>query len=724
MIGSIETKVRPLRLAYLIDPGSSAQLREAIRLSSSLWGGIYFPIIPLYGRMPANWVEKPFKAPPARSVIRGYLEAFDPDILIQLSKRVPDFVAASGLKIVAGGEIWEILSDRSRSPRFGIGIFELLDEIFKQHFQYKAKYPVKVILPRLPRQLTLFWASVLGEIPANLLPILNEDYREPLEIEDVDVDAEHPAGLMSEANLFPSRIVRYGLRRSHRGGSFREARAFFLDASDTEDIVDFWNLRALAPSVLPIPKQLKAHPQMKQMVETFLTAHRRPWPHDPKVFDFASIVRSRNSTVEEMQLFAQTLAFDVSGSPAGQFFSLQHWYPRIWDEWARDKDGAVPDDVYSETEASVDIDDTKELRVHLEPLMLGFAQKYAHHDAPRCANDVSFRLYGSTEYLAEVFPKSSGEHVARAIGGLTSRPGDWRVGRNGLVRLVKNDFGEWRNMPIAEDVMFAWLSDLGWKAKLSPAGLLAKQIYRQLEGHLFLLHDEKLLGVLEHMNGGKVQRDSSPVEENTITPELERDITVSEAKSRLSASTHDHCLSKGVFRLGSRIKCPHCMRNSWFPLQDIREEFACPKCLRVFPAIGNLTSSAWSYKTAGPFSVPGYAEGAYAVLLGLEFFNERKMSTLRTTPLLSFTAEAPHKSQVEADFALLWQESIYGEQKDGVILGECKTYSQFTEKDFERMRYLAELFPGAVLVFASLRKSLTVFEVGRITRIAPPCQHG
>jgi hypothetical protein len=721
MIGNIDTKVRPLRLGYLVDPGSEAQIHEAIRLSSSLWGGIYFPIIPLYGRMPANWVEKPFKAPSATSVIRGYLDAFDPDVLIQLSTEVPDLVASGGLTIVQGRDIWEVLSaSRSRSPRFGIGIFEILGEIFRQHFRYKSKYPVKVVLPRLPRRLSLFWAAVLGEVPAELMPILNQEFREPLEIKEVEAKADHPAQLTAGEYLFPSRIVRYGLERTRRGGPFREARAFFLDASKAEDIVDFWNLRALGPSVLPIPKQLSANPEMKEMVEHFLAEHRRPWPHNPKVFDYASIVRSRNSTLEEMQAFAQTLSFDRAGrgSPGDQYFSLQHWYPRIWDEWARDKDGAVPDDTYAETEASVDIGDTRELRVHLKPLLPGFAQKYARHDAPRCANDVSFRLYGSTEYLAEVFPKSSGDHVARAIGGLTSFRGDWRVGRNGLVRLVKHDYSEWRDIPLAEDLMLAWLSDLGWTAKLSAAGLLAKQISRQLDGHLFLLHDEKLLGLLEHMNGGKVQRDGSPVEENTITPELERDITIAETKSRLAENIHGHCVSKDVFRLGSRIKCPHCLRNSWFPLQSIREEFACPKCLRVFPAAGNLTNSAWSYKTAGPFSVPGYADGAYAVLLTLEFFNERKMSTLRTTPLLSFTAEGPHKASLEADFALLWQESVYGEKKDGVLFGECKTYGHFSEGDFRRMRYLAEHFPGAVLVFSTLRKALTPYETGQITRIA------
>lgn len=41
MFGTIELKLRPLRLAFLVDPRSNAALREAIEINSTLWGGIY-----------------------------------------------------------------------------------------------------------------------------------------------------------------------------------------------------------------------------------------------------------------------------------------------------------------------------------------------------------------------------------------------------------------------------------------------------------------------------------------------------------------------------------------------------------------------------------------------------------------------------------------------------------------------------------------------------------
>ena len=183
MIGSITTKTRPLRLAYLVDPNTLSQVREAIRLSSSLWGGAYSPIVPLYRRLPATWAEPPLKAPRAESVILGYLDAFDPDCLVQLSKDVPDFVKATGRKIVLPSSIWQVSDTPQRMvPRYGIGIFEILGDLFEKHFRYKAKYPLRVVFPRIPETMSLFWASVFGEVPDNLMSILHSDFWDPLEI--------------------------------------------------------------------------------------------------------------------------------------------------------------------------------------------------------------------------------------------------------------------------------------------------------------------------------------------------------------------------------------------------------------------------------------------------------------------------------------------------------------------------------------------------------------
>jgi hypothetical protein len=721
MVGNVDIKVRPLKLAYLVDPNKKEQVREAIRLSSTLWGGVYFPIIPLYKRMPKTWTG-PAKAPEANKVILGYLEAFDPDTLVQFSKSVPGFVANLGLEVIKPTDVWDGLGkERNLSPRFGIGVFELLRDIFEEYFRYKPKYSVKVVLPKIPGQFSLFWASLFGEIPSTVLDAVEKLYREPLEIEKVDFASAKLTEVLARNVFFPLRIVQRGVNTSNRAGFGRDAAAYFMDATNLEDIVDFWNLRASGRQVLPIPEQLQGDPGLQNLVIDFLKRHRRPWRHNSKVCDYASIIKARSRTMNELQAFSKTLNItrepnDPSDSP---FLALQHWYPRMWDEWARDRDGAVAD-ISGEAESAVEID-PKKLQVHFKPILPKFANKYSYHSEPRCANEISFSLYGSDDYFAGAFPKSSGANYKRAISSWGSLRDDWRVGRNGLVKLVKYAFNDTRDIPTAESVVFAWLADFGWAPELSPPGLLAKQMYRQLEGFLSVLKNEKLLGLFEHMNGGRVAKDSSPAEDNRV--QQERDLPIGEVKSRLEeASKHgrlyDYLVSKGVFKIGLRVQCPRCLRRSWFPLESVRDNLSCPRCLNAFSAIGTLESSAWTYKTTGPFSVPHYGDGAYSALLTLEFFNSHNFSTMRTTPVLSFKATGPGGAALEADAAAFWQDAAFGERKDGVLFAECKTYDRFEAKDFMRMRQLAKAFPGALLVFSTLRKSLSPQEIKGITRIA------
>jgi len=720
MFGFIDIKTRPLRLAHLVDPNNKNQVKEAIQISSSLWGGNYFPIIPLHKKIPSTWRQKPVPTPPAKNVILGYIDAFDPDILVQFSKEVPKYISDIGIEIIKPENIWSVLdANRNLSPKYGLGVFELLDDIFEKYFKFKMKYPVEIVFPKIPKQYSLFWASWFGELPSKLLPVLEEQYFEPLEIKTPDLKIENLKDLLRRKILFPLRITHHELE-SYRTGFERNRCVYFLDAAKTEDIIDFWNLRAMGWMVIPLPKQFKGDPSIKNLVLEFLKANRRSSPDNPGVFDGVRIIKGRSSTMEELEEYAKVLNLNRDKEDKQSCFLPQCWYPRVWDEWARGRDHAIPSNIFGKEQESIEITDTQELRVAFKSTLPKFAQKYAYHDKPRCANEIGLRFYGANEYIAEVFPKSSGKNFLSAISGLIPFMNDWRIGSNGLVKLVKNNFNEIMDIPLAEHVFFAWLKDLSWDARLSSAGLLAKQIFRKLDGYVGVLTNEKLLGLLEHMNGGIVKQDSGQVLNNKIIQE--RDLSIGEVKSRLNDAgkndLHDFLLKKGVFKIGLKLQCPHCLRNSWYSLDDIGDKFVCPLCLNSFPAIGNLDSSKWTYKTAGPFSVPNYADGAYTVLLTEHFLGNKMIPTLRITPALSFIAEAPGKRKFEVDLAAFWRESVYGESKGGILFCECKTYGTFGSQDFDRIRFLAKEFPGAVLIFSTLRKGLIKSEITGITKIA------
>jgi hypothetical protein len=53
-----------------------------------------------------------------------------------------------------------------------------------------------------------------------------------------------------------------------------------------------------------------------------------------------------------------------------------------------------------------------------------------------------------------------------------------------------------------------------------------------------------------------------------------------------------------------------------------------------------------------------------------------------------------------------------------LVFGECKTFGDFEQRDFQRARDLARLFPGAMLCFATLKEALTDAEKKEIAKIA------
>ena len=61
---------------------------------------------------------------------------------------------------------------------------------------------------------------------------------------------------------------------------------------------------------------------------------------------------------------------------------------------------------------------------------------------------------------------------------------------------------------------------------------------------------------------------------------------------------------------------------------------------------------------------------------------------------------------MEADLALFFQASKFGNPKTELIFAECKTFKDFQESDADKMSKLGNAFPGSVLVFATLKESL------------------
>jgi hypothetical protein len=106
MFGDITVKCRPLRLAFLIPP-DKADLRKAIQVNSTLWGGTLNPIIPLYAQSPKAWKMYPGEKVTMKDRVAGYVRAFDPDLLVDCTGgKLPAYVAGLGRTTISVDDIW------------------------------------------------------------------------------------------------------------------------------------------------------------------------------------------------------------------------------------------------------------------------------------------------------------------------------------------------------------------------------------------------------------------------------------------------------------------------------------------------------------------------------------------------------------------------------------------------------------------------------------------
>jgi len=722
MFGSVEIRSRPLRLGLLVDHDNASQVLEAIQLATSLWGGNYFPIIPTFKRLPRYLRERHFQAPSAATYISGYVDAFDPDVLVQFSDEIPPYLTKRGLEVIRPATVWEHSSSNGLPcPQYGIGLFEVMDDIFAKYFRFISKYPIRIAIPRLPKQHRLFWASLLGDIPPRLLPQVNQLFSKHLDFNSVDITPGFFSGLAANDVLYPRNMTQHALNPEPAFPSIPATSIFLMNATRVEDIVDFWNLRALGGHVLPLPAQFRGDPHLRKYIDNLIEASRLPARPHRSIYDNVAIFGSHNTSSQEQEEFVRTLPTTrkPGDSPFDDPFSLHH-YPRIWDSWARSRDMANPVELIAE-KRTLDIADNDSLTIRFRPIIPGFASKFGHGLTPYCANGISFRFYGSKPFLSEALPSSPGRNVLKAISSITAGRGEWRIGRIGLSKLVENDSSFAWTIPESQELFFGFLRDYGWVPQLSSPGTIAKQIHSMLGGDIRTIAEEKLLGLLEHMNGGNARRDGTPLDTNLI--HQERDLPVGEVKRRLAGISpkgdlHRQLVSKGFFRLGLSIKCPSCGRESFYSIDLVRETLSCPKCLGFFPSIGSVDSAQWHYRTSGPFSIPRYAEGSYAVLLALDFLGGLKMSHLKISPCLSFVAQTPEGKKIEADFAAFWEDTDLWETKRGLIFGECKTYGMFSKRDVDRMALLARAFPGSVLAFCTLRRTLTRAEMSAISALA------
>ena len=699
----ISIKLRPIKLAFLVDLRNTNTILEAIKINTFLWGGLFNPIIPASKRTSKIWRKRTFGIKNAKDIIAGYIDAYDPDFIVQMTDYPYLNLIAGNRQTISANKV---LADAKNNgfPQYGIGLFEILDYFTHEELRFIRREPINIFIPRFNKPYSLFLASVFGELPNDLDKVFWNRYSKQIEVNRVKCDISNYSNYWKSNRFYLSGLSSLYTNKVRPRSWFGDSYIFYLDATKALDIIDYWNLRALGWNVIPVPKQASKEENIKKFVRNFIEKNSYPYKYSSNIYHNTTIIRSYNTTSEETEQFVNSLGI-VPLSKPNQFKVLfQHWYPRIWDEWAREKDNAECRDLKSDSTEYEIAGEKREFRFKtLNPKFINRSS----FGVARFANEITIQSYGDKTPIAEVFPQG-GSELTRAFGFMLLSS-EHRFSKKGLVYL--SQYPNWSvtlNKPEAEKIFLAWLESQGWQAELSPAGRITKQMLKQLDGiwGINILANGSLLKLLGEMRKGKAKKHREFYGRIKEIIELERNNIDRKKLQELARRRIQKLVNVGVIQLGMQIQCPVCYERSWYSIREIDYELKCPKCLSQFDFPSHsLKEIKWSYRTIGPFSSSNQAYGAYSVLLTLRFFSQSLHGAL--TPITSFVAIKGGKKIKDVDLGLFFKESTFLSGKIEVIFAECKTYRRFTKKDMNRMKALANKFPGAIIVFATLQDSLT-----------------
>jgi hypothetical protein len=243
-----------------------------------------------------------------------------------------------------------------------------------------------------------------------------------------------------------------------------------------------------------------------------------------------------------------------------------------------------------------------------------------------------------------------------------------------------------------------------------------------------LFADEATVKLLDKM-AKTIQREAdgttAQYPDRTASIEEWKQVLGRRSKSLFSRAKLSDFTDSKVMRVGLSLRCPHCAKENWYSLSDIDYEIACERCLDRFPlpqASIKFNEGDWRYRVLGPFSVPDYADGAYATVLTLRLFNNTlnagDMPTVFSTGLNIVLGT----SKFEIDFVGWYSEArkFWIDPSPVVVFGETKSFGTevFKERDVQRLKSMAEALPGSYVVFSAMKKQLSDRERSRIKKFA------
>ena len=697
----VDIRLRPIRFGFLVRPDDAENILEIFRINTCLWGGMFNPIIPFFESVPA-WLEKEgCSLENTKQIIDGYLDFFEPDFLVEAEDGLADGFDFDPNRVVPLKRILEEEGKRGWDG-YGLSVIDLYRYLYTKEFQFERRHKEPVVNVQ-PADSTFdnFVAANFGSFPIQeQFGYFERDYKGVFDPEHKTLDANELSRLYKAEYVSPLRIGHDNLRIDYHERLL--PTLFILDAQASEDLVEFWNLRAIHKHVLAIPVQWI----------TALASFCKEFKPKRHALMFAhSLPEERGKEIRENYLRVN---------------QKQSWWPSaylpLWRNLSRGESRTTRPTLaaaaVSRMNIYVQIDEDNP-EIQFDPLLPEFAAEYGNRH--RVANVVRLQNRSSTGQIATVFPCNYRKSAFPKFGLAWDFPLPTKEGF--VIFLKHRNLAKRWGLTDGTTAFNQWFKNNQISATPSDAGRATQQIIQTLgdfEDVGCLAHK----GVIQLLN--KIA--SRPVSKTIHYQKFRKKIDNAVANGISGKSIFETLVKRRAVEIGLDLKCNKCSKWSWYSVKQLDYSLICNFCFKPFdfPVVDPIDNkhSKWAYRLIGPFAQPDYAQGGYAAALAIRFFANviNEDSRAEATWSSGQELELPTGKKVESDF-ILWnqhKEPFGLDYLTDTVFGEAKSFYTFEQKDIDKIKLLAESSPGSILVFAAMKDGpdFSKKEIERLKKLA------
>lgn len=665
-ITNFAAKYRPVKIGFLVQQNNIAELLEVAKINTLLWGGIHNPIIPV--------------GPDIKETI-NLISSIPVDVLHPISHNENIDAVLSAFPFLKSPHhfTYEMFTEDWHTKKQSLVYLDSLNIIEKHYHKYFKGRPAEkndsnCVLPK--------WSN--DDSRANIFSLtfgtydnkfnLREDFGNAflkgLHAKQIIIDKSKDVDASIGGKIDPITLTGIDLK-NYRAEYLRNDGVYLGNANNFDDLVHFWNLRAIGLWIEFFP--IEGHERFSEFIKNHLinlsSSNKKPDFHKSLIFYY------RNKKKEDINPIYDE--FKNGGLPVYKsditertFVDVLRGLPTDFLGW--DIINGLVEQSYDKYAVNINLPEKK------------FITNDTDRDVSKQTLVVSLDSFSDFEFAGYTLKLP---HI-RALNEFYSReiafdPWKIRSEEDGVGVIINLDDKSETLYPIEHQVIISKIFNfVGIKSQISQPGLIARKIIEKIGG----LEDARVLKIkgvrkiLQEGNpGSSITRGEATktIHENDFQKHKRLFIEARNTKELDSNAVFDYLLKKDFFRAGLELTCGQCKLENWLTLKSIDDFWTCEYCGgQNKTSIHLKTRGDWKFRKSGLFAKDNHQEGAIPVLLTL-------LTIKRIADRSNFTYSTALKLDgegigCETDLCIIQ----YGRRDNmEIAIGECKSEGGIITQD-------------------------------------------